>query len=77
LKRCDDELKAVGASESWATCCIVMVRRDKESNKVWCYVANCGDTRAVININDKAERVSKDHKATDEEEILRVKAAGG
>lgn len=38
-----------------------------------CYVGNLGDTRAVLCENDKAVRMSIDHKATNESEIKRVK----
>jgi serine/threonine protein phosphatase PrpC len=36
-------------------------------------VANLGDTRAVINIDGTAKRVSVDHKPTAQSEIERVK----
>ena len=41
------------------------------------YVANAGDTRAVLCKNGAAERLSKDHKATEPSEIQRVNEAGG
>ena len=38
-----------------------------------CYIGNLGDTRAVLCENEKALRVSTDHKASNESEIKRIK----
>lgn len=45
-------------------------------NKV-VYIANLGDTRAVLSKNGIAERMSYDHRATDPLEVERVKSGGG
>jgi len=63
------------ADHTGSTACVAVVR--KEANNDVVYVANTGDTRAVIAKNGQAQRLSVDHKATDPEEIERVKSVGG
>ena len=41
------------------------------------YIANTGDTRAVLSRNGKAQDLSYDRKGNDPEEIARVVKAGG
>lgn len=41
------------------------------------YIANVGDSRAVISRNGVAERMSVDHKGDDPTEMERVKMDGG
>eukprot|EP00887_Chlorella_sp_A99_P007208 scaffold2.g7208.t1 len=41
------------------------------------YVANCGDSRAVLSRNGAAVPLTDDHKAAREDETARVEAAGG
>jgi len=67
LSKTDDQLKLVGASDTGTTCCLVYIR--KEGPKKICYVANLGDTRAVLSLEGTARRVSVDHKPTAQSEI--------
>jgi serine/threonine protein phosphatase PrpC len=49
----------------------------KEAGKSVLYVANLGDTRAVLSKGGLAERLSYDHRGTDPAEIERIKSCGG
>lgn len=57
------------------TACVAIVRREINHNVL--YVGNVGDTRAVLSKNGTAERLSIDHKATDVQEVQRIKSTGG
>jgi serine/threonine protein phosphatase PrpC len=68
-----DQLRAVGASESGSTCCVVLIRK-ADNSKRYCSVANLGDTRAVLALVDGSHRrVSIDHKVTNLSEQERIK----
>lgn len=49
----------------------------KQGGKRTLYMANAGDARAVLCRNGKAERLSYDHKGSDEGETKRIIDAGG
>ena len=71
----DSELRLLDADNTGSTAAVVIVR--KEFGHLFLYVSNVGDTRAVLNKNGVAERMSQDHKATDPNEVLRIKGGGG
>ena len=57
--------------KSGTTACAVLIDHSD------IYVANCGDTRAILSRAGQAIELSRDHKPTDPEEKARVEAAGG
>ena len=59
-----------------STACVAVVR--KEINHHVLYVANAGDSRAIlVNKAGKVIELSYDHKPDNEGEMIRIKAAGG
>jgi serine/threonine protein phosphatase PrpC len=84
FKKVDDQLRLVGASEIGSTCCLTLIKKEGCKplmliglEKRMMYIANLGDTRAVLNASDKALRLTVDHKSTNEDEQMRVKQQGG
>ena len=63
FKQIDNELRLLDADNTGSTACVCLVRI--EFGHKFLYVANVGDTRAVLSKNGVAERMSQDHKATD------------
>lgn len=41
------------------------------------YTANCGDARVVLNTGGRAQRLTYDHKASDQKEAKRIQDTGG
>jgi len=72
----DEALKtAVPSEDVGSTACIGVVLY--EIGKRVLYTANVGDTRAVLGQLGGCKRVSYDHKASDANEVARVKKDGG
>ena len=75
FKKIDGQVAMLDSDHCGSTACVAVVRREINHNVL--YVSNAGDTRAVLSNNGQAQRLSKDHKATDPQEVERVKAEGG
>ena len=63
------------ADHCGSTAVVAIIRHEAPHNIL--YVGNVGDSRATLSKNGTAERLSIDHKATDPQEIARVKSVGG
>ena len=75
FQKIDSQVAMLDSDHCGSTAVVAIVRREINHNVL--YVANAGDSRAVLSKNGTAERLSKDHKATDPQEIARVKSEGG
>ena len=71
----DNELRLIDADNCGSTACVAVVRQEMGQRVV--YVANVGDTRAVMSKNGLSERMSYDHKGLDQAEVDRVRQGGG
>lgn len=75
FNKIDDELKIIGAAEVGSTACVCFVR--KETSGTVAYIANLGDTRAILVSLDGVERITVDHKASDPKEVIRIEEVQG
>ncbi|CAG9331130.1 unnamed protein product [Blepharisma stoltei] len=75
FKKVDDQLRLAGAATSGSTATIALIR--KESHQRVLYVANVGDSKAVLVKSSGFEQLSYDHKGTDASEIDRIVSSGG
>ncbi|CAI2377220.1 unnamed protein product [Moneuplotes crassus] len=75
FEKIDDELKMMDSEACGSTACIGIIRM--ESGHKVLYIANVGDTRAVLSRNGVEERLSVDHKASEKSEHDRVIKEGG
>ncbi|KAA0190487.1 Protein phosphatase 2C [Fasciolopsis buskii] len=71
----EDGLSITGESNNGTTACVAVVL--PINGKVRLYVANAGDSRAVLCRGRAAVDLSVDHKPEDEDEKARIQAAGG
>eukprot|EP00501_MAST-03F_sp_TOSAG23-6_P001801 GSMAST32.ASY1.ANO1.1879.1 assembled CDS len=74
FSECDRRFLEVASANFYddgSTACVVMARENK------LYVANVGDSRAVLLRGDEAIALSKDHKPNVPSELSRIQKAGG
>ncbi|CAG9312743.1 unnamed protein product [Blepharisma stoltei] len=75
FKKIDDQLRLAGAATSGSTATVALIR--KENHQKVLYVANVGDSKAIIVKSSGSEQLSYDHKGTDPGEIDRIVSNGG
>ena len=75
FEQIDKELKLMDSDQWGSTACIAIIRM--ESGHKVLYIANVGDTRAVLSRNGVEERLSIDHKLTEKSEYDRIIQGGG
>lgn len=71
----DKELKLIDADGCGSTACCVITRKEGSANVL--YVANIGDTRAVLSKGGTAERMSIDDRCDNPDEQARIKQQNG
>mmetsp|Transcript_30706 Transcript_30706/g.22361 ORF Transcript_30706/g.22361 Transcript_30706/m.22361 type:complete len:139 (-) Transcript_30706:281-697(-) len=71
----DNELRLLDADVCGSTACVALIRKEGAHSVL--YVANVGDTRAILSKSGKAERMSVDHKPDNIDENNRIKQANG
>ena len=73
--RIDDQLRVIGAFEFGTTATVCLIR--EEAGQRVMYIANVGDTKACVVHASGVERLSYEHKGTDQNEYQRITRAGG
>lgn len=71
----NNELRLLDSDGCGSTACVTIVRKEGANNVL--YVANIGDSRAVLSKSGQAERMSIDDKCDNAEENARIKSGGG
>ena len=75
FKKVDDQLRLAGAITAGTTATVCLIR--KETHKKVLYIANVGDSKAVLITTNGSEQLSYDHKSIDQGEIDRIINSGG
>lgn len=75
FQKVDNQLRLAGAHTSGTTVTACLVRRENHQRVL--YLANVGDSNAVMVSSSGAQRLSQEHKGTDPGEIDRIVTSGG
>jgi Serine/threonine protein phosphatase len=75
FQKVDDQLRLTGALTSGTTATVSYLR--KEGHQKVLYLANVGDSKAVLMTPNGSEQLSYEHKGTDYGEIDRIVSGGG
>ena len=79
FQKLDENFMNENYNQIGSTGCIVYITKEytiKTMRKI-CYCANIGDTRAILINKEGVKRITYDDRATDKNEVERVKKAGG
>ena len=68
--RIDGEVRLLDSENTGSTACVAFLTIENKERVV--YIANVGDTRAILISVDGCQRLSYEHKAIDSNEVLRI-----
>ena len=68
-------MRLIDSDGCGSTGAVAVIRKEGAHSVL--YMANVGDSRAVLSRSGKAERISIDHKADNPDEVARIKNTGG
>lgn len=71
----DKEVKMIDSDQCGSTACIGLIRMESAHRVL--YIANVGDTRALLSRNGVEQRLSLDHRLSEKSEHDRVTNSGG
>ena len=79
FQKLDENFMNENYNQIGSTGCIIYITKEYKMNSIKkiCYCANIGDTKAVLINKERIKRISYDDRATDKNEIERVKKMGG
>ena len=79
FQKLDENFMNENYNQIGSTGCIIYITKEYKMNNIKkiCYCANIGDTKAVLINKERIKRISYDDRATDKNEIERVKKMGG
>jgi len=75
VKTDDAYLSTDGDTSSGTTVATALLELSSNPARLW--AANAGDARVVLCVNGKAHVLSYDHKASDQQEVQRIRNSGG
>ena len=75
MRQIDKELRLIDSDGCGSTATVAVVR--KEGGQNFLYVANIGDSRAVLSRNGKAERITVEDRCYNIDEQMRIKSQNG
>lgn len=75
FEKIDKEIKMIDSDQWGSTACVAVIRMESAHRVL--YVANVGDTRALLSRNGVEERLSIDHRLSEKSEYQRITKSGG
>lgn len=75
FEKVDEEVKTKNSENIGCTACIILILN--ENGKKYLYCANVGDSKCLLLYDTNAIFITEEHRCSNNEEVIRVRGAGG